>query len=258
MGSTHRLWVLGICVVSACALGSAFGQTDPLYLSDGDGHRLVVVQGGAIVNTFPAEPQERAFPIAVVDTIRTTGYWTGETGGEYQLDGTPTGIQYTLNEMSQNGMSDGTTDEEFNYGQAWFTGEVWQYDRDWQNGAMLFSAQGRYGGVTYDPTDDTFYLSADRDAGIRHYGRDGSLLGQFNTVGNLDWDLALEHSTGILWVSVYGTGTFHKYQKDGTYLGDVVIPNLDAASFFSGEFQIPEPASILLLGVGGLALLRRR
>ncbi|RJP37230.1 MAG: hypothetical protein C4547_05775 [Phycisphaerales bacterium] len=205
-------------------------------MSDGDGRRILVIQGGQVVKTFPASPQVRAFPIAVVDTVRTTGYAIGETGGEYTLDGTPTGATYQLMQADPNGLSDGTTDGEFNYGMGWSTGNVWKYDREWKNGSILFSAGGRFGGVAYDPTDGTFWLSADRAAGIRHYDAAGNLLGSFNTQPNLDWNLALEPSSGTLWVSSYRTNNLHNYAKDGTYLGSVAVPGMTAASFFSGEF----------------------
>jgi len=223
------------CLVFAgCLCSAALGQADPYYMSDGDGRKIIVVQGGAIIDTFAAVPDMRAFPIAVVDTVRTTGYSPGEIGGEYQLDGTPTGVQYPLNQ-GQN-MSDGTTDGvEFNYGIEFTGANVWRYDRNWANGVPIFSAPG-YGGIAYDPTDSTFWLSGDRRAGISHYDLSGNLLGSFNTVGNLDWNLALEPSTGTLWVSPFRINTLYNYAKDGTLLGQVTVPGMTASSFFSGEF----------------------
>jgi hypothetical protein len=76
--------------------GAGWAQTEPLFLSDGDGYRILVVQGGAIVNSFPASPVQRAFPIAIIDQVRTTGYALGETGAEYTLAGVPTGATYAL------------------------------------------------------------------------------------------------------------------------------------------------------------------
>ncbi len=235
MGMVRGCTMLALAAVVASPV---LAQTDPLYMSDGDGRRILVIQGGAVVDTFPAQPQVRAFPIAVMDTVRTTGYAIGETGGEYQLDGTPTGATYTLNQADGNGLSDGTTDGESNYGMGWSTGNVWKYDLDWQNGSILFSAGGRFGGVAYDPSDGTFWLSADRAAGIRHYDAAGNLLGQFDTVTNLDWNLALEPSSGTLWVSTRGNQTLYNYAKDGTLLGSFVVPGMQPSSFLSGEFQL--------------------
>jgi hypothetical protein len=217
----------------------ASAQTDPYYMSDGDGRRIIVVQGGAIVDSFPAVPAQRAFPIAIVNEVRTTGYAQGETGGEYLLDGTPTGNTYPL--MQGNIMSDGTTNgDNINYGIS-FTGEVWQYDRDWDNGIFLFNSAAsdgiRKAGIAYDPSDGTLWLSADRAAGMYHYALDGTLLGSFPTAGNLDWNLALEPSTDTLWVSTFQNETLHHYAKDGTDLGDIVVPGMRPSSFFSGEFQ---------------------
>ena len=60
-----------------------------LYLSDGDGWRILAVDTttGAVANSWAAVPQQRAFPIAVSGDIRTTGYAPGETGGQYSLAG---------------------------------------------------------------------------------------------------------------------------------------------------------------------------
>jgi hypothetical protein len=57
----------------------------------------------------------------------------------------------------------------------------------------LFAAAD-HGGITYDHTDDTLWLSRDRDAGITHW-LIGNVLGSFPTVANLDWIMALEPST---------------------------------------------------------------
>ena len=253
----------------ALLIGSLSCSASTLYLSDGDGRKILAVDLlTQTVTSSPASPSVRAFPIAVAETIRTTGYSGGETGGEYTLGGTPTGNTYEL-QAGLFSLADGTTDgSNYNYGQN-FYGGVYRFDRNWANSQLLFTAEG-YAGITYDSTDNTLWLSRDRDSGIAHYDLAGNLLGGFNTVGGLDWNLALDHSTGSLWISQAfthpgGATTFYEYSKTGSLLNTVSVDGVTASSFLSGEFgaeanAVPEPATgaLAVLGILGFVLKRRR
>ena len=63
----------------------------------------------------------------------------------------------------------------------------------------------------------------------------------------------------------YGDGTtdglgLHTYEDAGTYLTSFTVTDNDGVSYTDWEFVTvtPEPATISLLGLGGLALIRRR
>lgn len=241
--------------------GGALAQQDPLYLTDGDGHRNFIVQNGSVQSVFGSVPSERAFGIAVAGDVRTYGYANPERGGGYDLAGNSNGNIYTYNAGSA--IADGTTNGVDTNWAIDFFGTVYKYDRNWANGQQVWSAQG-YGGITYDPTDNTLWLSADRSAGIAHYDLNGNPLGGFNTVGGLDWDLAYEPTSNSLWVSQAFNGpntTLYNYDKNGTLIQSFSVPGLGAASFFGGEFEIgrvPAPGAAALMGLGGLVASRRR
>lgn len=244
-----------------------------LYLSDGNGRRMVAVDTGtgAVVNSWAANPAVRAFPIAVSGDIRTTGYASGETGGQYSLAGAFLGNTYTLPGM-QVTLSDGTTDGTYNYGMSWADGDVYRFNRDWASPQRLFGTGSRQGGISYDTSNDSLWTSCDRCAGLQNYSMTGTLLGTINTAAqssNLDWNLAYDPSDDSLWVGeAFSSRLFH-YSANGNYLGSISLATR-AASFFSGEFNlpsgstvgngVPEPTALGLVGLGlmALALTRQR
>ena len=242
-----------------------------LYLNYGDGNSLpgndyfaVDTITGKTLNSWAVEPSHtRNYPIAVYGDIRTTGHVGGETGGLFDLNGVYLGTDYTLTGISApNELSDGTTDGINNYAVAFKNGNVYQFDRNWSSPTLLFNA-GVSGGITYDPSDETFWLSGDRNSntGIRHYHKDGSPLGSFATpeVGSMDWNLALDPSDGTLWVGTNTTATLHNYDKSGGYQGSLTLSGIPSGSFYSDEFHLKTvvhiPAAVYLFGSGLLVLI---
>ena len=181
-----------VCALFIVTLAPLSANASTLYLNYGDGNALlgndyfaVDTTTGTILNSWAVESTHtRNYPIAVYGDIRTTGYTGGETGGLFDLNGSYLGSDYTLTGISApNELSDGTTDGINNYAVAWMNGNVNQFDRNWSSPTLLFNA-GVSGGITYDASDDTFWLSGDRSSntGIRHYSKTGSLVPTNNLI----------------------------------------------------------------------------
>jgi hypothetical protein len=259
-----------LCIaLSFCALptlGSA--QISALYLSDFNSNRTAIVQGGVVTGMFN-RVQAGDFALAIGSTIRSYGRDSSNTGNQYNLSGGFIGSYGNTNPGfvdTYDGASDGTrtwsvAHNDFNSPQF----AVVQAGPTWAGGTKVWSPVDRSSGITYDNTDDTLWIAknASGSDGIMHYSTSGTLLGGF-TFGFLNgagYGLALDRADNTLWLSGgFGTaGKLFQYSKTGTLLNTLNVSGLNGFNAISAEFSsVPEPASMAALGLGVVALLRRR
>ena len=245
-----RLKLLAVALAMTFSFSGSIAPASAgiLYLDDGDGriNYAVNTATATVINSWTNAVSSRTFPIAVDGDIRTTGYQTGETGALYNLSGVYQGTNYVLPSTSDT-FSDGTTNGTYNYAVSWANGDVYQFSRNWTNPTFLFSAGVAEGGISYDASNNSLWLSRDRASGISDWSLSGSQLSSFNTpqAGSQDWDLALDPTDNTLWIGTYTTTTLNHYAKNGTYLGSETISGLThASSFFSGEFNLAASAVV--------------
>ena len=238
-----RNWVLVGCVgfVMACWVESSTAQTSELFITTSGTDDIFVVQGGAVIHQWKKVVSTQESPIAVIDTVRTTGNSPGSQGAEYTLDGDDTGERFQHPEGIGT-FYDGTTDGvKFNYGVV-IDGEevnrVFRTDLDWANPEVLFAVDRAFMGITFDTTDNTLWLGGFSDEPIiEHRSLDGELLGSFVPKGDLNTGLALDPADDTLWVAEgRGQKILRQYSKDGELLQDLVIGGLNGQTI-GAEFQ---------------------
>ncbi len=267
------------------------GPTSPYYLDNYVAKMIYVVQGTSVINSFSwaysagNNASYNEANLAVTNVVTTNGfgsnYGTPVTAGQYTLAGAPTGVahiaQPTPGFTSENTF-DGTSDGRHNYTVQYFgvdgsgnhTEDVVETDANWQHPTALFSVQSSAGatgedlGVTYDPTNNSLWISGYETTSISDYSLSGTLLSSFDT-GQLFAlvALGLDHADNTLWVSKGESNTLEQWSKTGVLLQSGIPTGLPAGDSLAGDFAttaVPEPATLALLGIGiaSLAIARRR
>jgi hypothetical protein len=261
--------VLGCGLLGLCAAAQAQGPISPYYLTAGDEGMNWVVQGNAVVNSWAqAHPEEGGeYAIAVSSTVRTLGNGNqgfsgpSHVGSEYTLGGVFTGTTYPY-PVPNAAFYDGTTDGTHNYSVDYGNGGVWQFDSAWANPVSLFATAVNDLGITFDPLDNTLWVSAFNGNTVTHYSLAGAVLGSFVGPTSSLTSLALDPADGTLWMGSQATqGTFYQYSRAGAPLGTVTYTELVPQNTLGGEFAsggaaaVPEPGSLAMLGACGLGLL---
>jgi hypothetical protein len=143
---------------------------------------------------------------------------------------------------------DGTTDAVRNYALGALSGNVYSFDFNWENFQTLFTLPpitggGLWLGITYDPSNNSIWVSGHSDGTIANYTMNGTLLGSFPAVaGGVATGLALDPADQTLWLSRAFTGSFpariDQYSKQGTFLGSTAPLELQNFDVVGAEFQV--------------------
>jgi hypothetical protein len=247
---------------------SAVGPTSTLYImnygefSGGTVTGLDLVQG-VTLSSFPT-----AYPldidIAVYGDVRTMGYSTTDQGARFDLAGNPLVGGPYINNIVNSQLHDGTSDGSYNYSVDYTTGNVLEFDRNWNSPLTLFNVTSTLPGggwITMNSADGSFWISqwGGPDV-VAHYTHGGALLSTFNSGVLGSVGLALDPIDGTLWMGD-SNFTLHQFSQAGAPLQSV---NYSVqGSWYGMEFDttiVPEPSSVVLLALGVVAwlLLRRR
>lgn len=240
------------------------GQTSELFLNDWTDNFTYVVQNGQVVRQFNRAGGQDGPGLVVTDTIKNIGQDGGSQGREYDLFGNPLPGRY-LNPRYTS-LYDGATDGEHNWSIAHNDFDtnfaLVQGDADWNNLQVLWVPQRRSSGVTFDMNTGTLWITNNSGGSdrVQQYDLDGNLLSEFSAVhSGGGYGLAWDPADDTLWLpGAFATGgRLFQYDKNGNLLQDIAVPGL-GGKILGAEFQIPEPGSLVLLGLVSLIACRRR
>ena len=137
------------------------------------------MRNGAVQDTFPHAVDDLAF--AVVSSIRALKWHQSGNGSEYDLNGNIINANVFAPIPGFDGQAlDGTTDgTSHNYAGEFGGGRVWETDRNWGNGNVLFATGSSIVGITYDP-NGTLWLTLDNTGTVENRGLNGAVVSSFS------------------------------------------------------------------------------
>jgi outer membrane protein assembly factor BamB len=111
--------------------------------------------------------------------------------------------------------------------------------------------------LTFGPDGNLYVSDIDTDRVIRYNGISGEFIDTFASGGSLDHPFGLTFGIdGNLYVSSEGSNSVKRYDGiTGAFIDDFVISGSGGLLMPTYNlFVIPEPATLLLLGLGGLLI----
>jgi hypothetical protein len=218
----------------------AQGPVGKLYVTDWLNFVNYVIQGPNVIQSAPqVPPAARCLKncplfgetaIALPGSVRTMSF-VGP-GSEYTYDLVPTGTRY--NPIWGNAFLDATSDSTHIYVTS--SGIVYAFDHNWGNQELLFTYFNGdlFLGITYDPSNNSLWLSSTYGHTIYDFSMSGELISQFTVPFNNMCGLAMDVD-GTLWVSSVGSGTFYHYDRNGNALGSAHYAALENVQTYGGE-----------------------
>jgi hypothetical protein len=116
----------------------------------------------------------------------------------------------------------------------------WEYNHDGNNNT--FSSDGAGTSTVAEFNTGSWYVTVDASANVTNINFDGDYIGYTDYLA-INWDSSYTNAAGSR-----NSGADNRFNYDG---GLVFLDNVTVT-------QVPEPGSLALLGLSGLALLRRR
>ena len=225
-------------LISAAALlvlsGTGMAQTNPLFVTDGDGARLAIVQGGQIQSLRTTHV--RGYPIVVGSSLWIGDYLNNQPDAiEYTLAGDPTGLTVPYTSV---GAVDAATDDAqtFQLGNAFSNlATVYAGGLQFQSSTPLFNVAGNdLVGIAFDRAAGTLWIS-DRD-NLYQYSTAGTLVSSFAHVSGRG-TIAYERATDTIWYVRNASDFIDQYSKAGALLQSLAIAGLTANNW-GAEFGV--------------------
>ncbi len=234
-----RTLLLGLLAL-ATSMFTPTAQAVVIVYVDGDAGLGWFVDTDALTATpFTNDQNSPAYAIAINNSIIIGGR-DDDGATEYNFSGNPTGNSWTGGgNFSQ--LLDGTSDGVNNFGVecCGSPNSVTIADLTWENQAVLFDIPFLGSGITYDSSDDSFYISDINNPVIYHYSMAGALLDQFPVAAlNDPCCLAMDDADGTLWVGDNGSNVIAQYSTAGVLLNTVTIPGWSPSNQWGGELLI--------------------
>ena len=112
--------------------------------------------------------------------------------------------------------------------------------------ALLTAAEA----ANADTWPSEVWLGYETSHGISRFASDGTYLLGFDAGRDISWATTIGNE---VWLGYWADHGISRFTSDGTNL-----PWLSTGRDISWAVTVPEPATLLLLAIGGLVLIRRR
>jgi hypothetical protein len=228
---------------------AVFAQTSELYLTSYSTNDAFVVKNGQILRQFSRTAPNDGPALVVQGTVKMYGQYGGSIGREYDYNGGLLAGSYVNAGFVDcyDGATDGTRNWTISHNDFSNNFAVIAGDSNWGNMQVAFVPTRRSSGITFDPTDNTLWITNNAGGcdGIQHYTTSGTLLGEFffPFISGGGYGIALDPADQTLWVpGAFGTATqLYQFSKAGVLLQTLTVPGLTntlGAEFGAGPIMI--------------------